>query len=178
MFVYAPDSAVTRGETLLELIEATYVAFRDRQKTMQRNATCPCAACQAIPTLDLKFITHSGEYVLQGVAGTYKPLGSCVNLAHRLLKNRVRESTGWRGYALFSEQSLRHLGVWPEGIHPEVEEFEHLGEVRTCSINLDRQYQKRMEERRVLLSPEAADITISYVFAAPPPVVWECERSS
>ena len=69
VFAYAPASTISRGELLLELIEATYVAFRDQQQTMQHNAVCPCKACQAIPTLGLKFVTHYGDYVLQDVAG-------------------------------------------------------------------------------------------------------------
>jgi hypothetical protein len=64
---------------------------------MQHNATCPCKACQAISSLDLKFVSHHGEYVLQNITGMSKPVGSCVNLAHRLLKNNVRKETGWRG---------------------------------------------------------------------------------
>lgn len=38
VFAFVPQTRMRRGETLLELIETTYVAFRDRQKTMQRNA--------------------------------------------------------------------------------------------------------------------------------------------
>jgi hypothetical protein len=41
VFTYAPDSRITRGELLLELIEATYTDYRDRRQTMQHNANCP-----------------------------------------------------------------------------------------------------------------------------------------
>jgi hypothetical protein len=63
LFLYASVDDITRGETLLELNEGTYVAFRDILNTMRRNATCPCDACRMIPGLDLKFITHFGQYV-------------------------------------------------------------------------------------------------------------------
>jgi Protein of unknown function (DUF2652) len=72
LFLYALDDRITRGETLLELIESTYVAFRDKLPTMQRNAVCPCQACQMIPGLDLKFVTHFGEFVLRDLTGAVR----------------------------------------------------------------------------------------------------------
>ena len=64
VFAYVPESLVARGETILELIEATYLAFRDRQTDIRRATTCTCRACQNIPTLDLKFIMHHGDYII------------------------------------------------------------------------------------------------------------------
>lgn len=58
VFAYAPERKISRGELLLEIIEATNFDFRNRQRTMEHNATCPCKACRSIATLDLKFITH------------------------------------------------------------------------------------------------------------------------
>ncbi len=173
VFVYTPHSRMRRGETLLELIETTYAAFRDRQKTMQRNATCSCNACQAISKLDLKFVVHYGEYVLQEVMGRDKPLGSCVNLAHRLLKNTVSETKGWRGYLLCSEESLKQMEVWPNSMHEVVETYAHLGDVQTYSMNLDLRYKELTEDRRTLLKAEDADVALTHQFAAPPPIVWD-----
>lgn len=173
VFVYSPAAAVTRGELLLEMIEDTYAAFRDRQRTMQHNATCPCKACQSISQLDLKFVTHFGPYVLQDIQGTQKPVGNCVNVAHRLLKNGVAEATGWRGYALFSEQSLTQMEIPLEGLHEGAETFEHLGAVRTGTLNLDERYRERVEDRRVVLDAEDADVTFTFDFEGPPPVVWD-----
>ena len=116
VFAYAPESKVPRGETLLELIESTYVAFRDRREAAHRRTTCECNACRAIPTLDLKFLTHHGDYFVQQVAGIQELVGSDVNLIHRLLKNHVSEATGWRAYALFTERSLEHIGLRPDGM--------------------------------------------------------------
>ena len=173
VFAFAPQSKITRGEMLLELIESTYVAFRDRQKTMQRNATCTCRACQSIPALDLKFITHYGEYVLQNVSGRDKPVGSSVNLTHRLLKNQVSEGTGWRGYALFTEEGLEKTGVRPSGMHNASESYEHLGEIQTHSVNLDTRYAELTEGLRAFLSSKDADVTVTHEFAAPPVLVWD-----
>src|SRR5262249_31772482 len=62
VFAYAPASRIARGETLLELIELTYVAFIDRRDIAYGRTTCTCRACKAIATLDLKFLLHAGDY--------------------------------------------------------------------------------------------------------------------
>src|SRR6185436_5021763 len=83
VFAYAPEARFSRGEELVELIEATYIAFRDLVENMRRRTTCQCNACRAIPTLDLKFLTHHGDYIVQHVAGIKELVGSDVNLVHR-----------------------------------------------------------------------------------------------
>ena len=93
VFGYVPEAQVIRGETLIEFVEAAYVAFRDRVDGIKRGTTCTCNACRALPTLDLKFIVHHGDYMTQRIAGIHELVGSDVNLAHRLLKNHVGEQT-------------------------------------------------------------------------------------
>ena len=116
IFAYAPEAQIVRGETLLELVEAAYTDFRERLRNVRRHTTCTCRACQNIPMLDLKFIVHHGDYVIQDIGGTREMAGSDVNLVHRLLKNHVNEATGWRAYALFTRQSLEHMHLKPEGL--------------------------------------------------------------
>ncbi|MGH2521061.1 MAG: DUF2652 domain-containing protein, partial [Anaerolineales bacterium] len=173
VFAYAPEEKVLRGETLLELIEATYVAFRDRREAAHRRTTCECNACRSIPSLDLKFLTHHGDYFVQRVAGIQELIGSDVNLIHRLLKNHVASATGWRAYALFTEAGLAHTGVRPDGMHEQPESYEHLGEVKTFSLNLHPRYQELTEARRVVVAPEEAYLTMTQDYPVPPPVVWE-----
>ena len=173
VFAYVPEHRVSRGELLLEVIEVTYAAFRDRQSTMEHNATCPCKACHSISNLDLKFITHHGDYILQEVASKTKPVGSSVNAAHRLLKNNVGSSTGWSGYALFSQASLRHMNVHPVEVYDSLESYEHIGEINTSSINLDERYQELIKQRKVFLSTDEADISVPHEFAVSPSVLWD-----
>lgn len=173
VFGYAPHHRLLRGETLLELIEATYVEFRDKRESSRRMATCSCKACQMIPRLDLKFITHFGEYIQQSVAGKQKPMGSSVNLIHRLLKNKVSEVTGWRGYALFTEKSLEKMDVYPLSIHTQVESYEHLGDVKTYSVSLDDRYKELTEQRLVFLQAEDADVVLTAEYPVSPPELWE-----
>ena len=173
VFVYAPASKLSRGELLLEVVEETYAAFRNRQRTMVHNATCPCRACQSVADLDLKFIAHYGSFVLQDVAGSTKPVGSCVNLAHRLLKNGIGEATGWNGYVLFSEECLERMNVEPEHAHRGQEAYEHLGEVQTCALDLDAAYCAFVEERRIRVAETEADVVFETEIAVPPPILWD-----
>jgi uncharacterized protein YndB with AHSA1/START domain len=175
VFAYVPEARVGRGETLLELVEATYLAFRDRLEGIRRRTTCTCNACRAIPSLDLKFITHHGDFMLQSISGITELVGSDVNLVHRLLKNHVAEATGWRAYALFTGPVLEHLVVPcdPRDLHYQAEAYEHLGEVPTYSLDLHKRYQALIGARHVVVSDAEADEVLDHAFPVPPAVVWD-----
>lgn len=173
VFAYTPESKLTRGETLLELLESTYVIFRDRVEAARRRTTCTCRACQAIPTLDLKFFVHHGNYIQQTVAGIQELVGSDVNLAHRLMKNHIAEVTGWKAYALFTDAGLEHLGVRPEALHPQIETYEHLGDIQTYSLDMRPRYTELINARREIVKPEEAHLTSVHDYPLPPPALWE-----
>jgi len=173
VFAYVPKAKIVRDETLLEMLESTYLDFRDRVEGIHRRTTCQCNACKLIPSLDLKFITHFGGYLLQNVSGIRELVGSDVNLVHRLLKNHVSESTGWKAYALFTDAALTQMNVKLENLHEQVESYEHLGEVKTFNMNLHERYKELKEAQRVFISPEEADWASTRTIAAPPHVVWE-----
>lgn len=151
VFVHGGEGVVTRSETLIELIESTYVGFRRRRDVMEARTTCTCGACSRIGTLDLKFVTHYGGYTVRDLRGQRTPVGNDVNLVHRLLKNGVSEETGWHGYALFTEAALRRLDRWPpaEELHVRTESYDHLGDVAVGAFDLD--------ERLRALQAEPAD---------------------
>ncbi len=173
VFAYVSEAKLPEGELLLELVESTYVAFRDRREAAHRRTTCTCAACRAIPTLDLKFFAHYGDYFVQDIAGTKELVGSAVNLIHRLLKNHVTEATGWRAYALFTETVLAHLKVpSTEDWHPQPEAYEHLGAVQTLSFNLQPRYEELVAAPHLRLDPDTAHIAYRWQIDAPPPTVW------
>jgi hypothetical protein len=173
VFAYVGEDQIARGETLLEFIEAAYVAFRDKQTSMKRATTCTCLACQNIPTLDLKFITHHGDYIVQRVAEIRELVGSDVNLIHRLTKNHVVDATGWRAYLMITERCLDHLKLDLENVHVQMEEYEHLGEVKTYSIDLQQRYKEITEQRRIMIDEKDADVVLSADFPTPPAVTWE-----
>lgn len=173
VFAFAPTEVFARGETLVDLVESMYVAFRDKQYSMQRATTCTCQACRSIPSLDLKFILHCGEYIRQTVAGIPELVGSDVNLVHRLTKNHVAESTGWQAYMLFTERCLNHIGVQLAGPQVQTEAYEHLGETKTFVVDLHRRYEELIQARRILLDKKEADLNLQIDFPTPPAVTWE-----
>jgi len=170
VFAYA---SLTRGEMLLDLVETTYVAFCDRRDSSHRRTTCECRACQGMPSLDLKFFLHHGDFVVQNIAGISELVGSDVNLVHRLTKNHLFETTGWKAYAMFTETGLQKLGLALPEMHRQAEAYEHLGEVQTLSFDLRARREALLEARRVTIDPQTADYIVSLEYAAPPPVVWE-----
>ena len=177
VFAYAGEGKITRGETLLEFLENIYVAFRDRQISMKRATTCTCLACQNIPSLDLKFIAHHGDYIVQHVGEIRELVGSDVNLIHRLTKNHVAEETGWRAYLMMTEACLDHLHLQLEDAHPLVESYEHLGDVQTYNINLHKRYEDIVSKRQFFLTEETADLVFTVDFPVPPHVAWEWIQS-
>jgi hypothetical protein len=173
VFAYTADSTFTRGDTLLEFLESTYVAFRDKQMSMRHKTTCTCAACQNIPSLDLKFIAHCGEFIVQNIGTVRELVGSDVNLVHRLLKNHVSDATGWRAYMMFTERCLNHLQLQLYEAHMQPEEYEHLGEIKTYSIDLHKRYREIVEARRITLEEADADVIVRVDFPVPPAVAWD-----
>ena len=173
VFAYVSKAKIVRDETLLELIEITYLEFRDRVEGIRRRTTCQCNACKLIPSLDLKFITHFGEYLLQHVSGTTELVGSDVNIVHRLLKNQVSEKTGWKAYILFTDAAISQMKVKLENLHEQVESYEHLGEIKTFNMNLHERYNELKHAQTVTVSLEEADFTLIRNVSAPPYLVWD-----
>ena len=142
VFAYAEESQLQEGKSLLELIDQTYLAFREKALALYAGATCPCRACKALPTLDLKFMVHHGDFIIRQVAGVQHLLGTDVNLLHRLSKNHVSESTGWRGYALFTNQGLERIQTDKASFVQQTESYEHLGEVETYVRDMHVRYEE------------------------------------
>ncbi len=172
VFAYVTQADTPGGERILELIENTYIAFRRQREASRRNTTCTCKACQSIPTLDLKFFVHHGDYIVQEVSGIRELVGSDVNLIHRLMKNHITENTGWTAYMLFTYRAIQSLGVQIEGIHDQTESYEHLGEIQIHCLDLHARYKAIIEARHIFISPEDADFAFTFDFNAPPPIIW------
>ncbi len=173
IFAHAPAEQIARGETLMELLEGAYTAFRDHIRGIIHRTTCQCNACRAIPTLDLKFIVHFGNYMMQEVSGIRELVGTEVNRLFRLTKNQVTLETGWNAYILCTAASLRQLALPSDGMREFTESHEHLGEVTTYVTDLHARFEEIAAARHVVLKPEETHGTIHQDFAAPPTVVWE-----
>jgi hypothetical protein len=85
---------------------------------------------------------HHGEFLVQQVAGEKHLLGTDVNLIHRLAKNHVSESTGWKGYALFTERVLERMQTDKDSFAQQTESYEHLGEVQTYVKDMHVRYEE------------------------------------
>src|SRR5258708_655598 len=173
VFSYVFSENVERGETLLELVEATYAAFRDRATSMHRTTTCTCAACRGIPSLDLKFIVHYGDFMIQNITNIRELVGSDVNLAHRLMKNHVAEEKGWHAYALFTAKALQSMALQLEDAYPQVENYEHLGDTQTYSLNMHDSYKRMTDARQLRVSEQDAEMAFVVEYPAAPPITWE-----
>ena len=141
VFCYCEASKLPEGKSMLDLIDQTYMAFRDKAQALHSHTTCDCLACKSLPSLDLKFMVHHGDFVIQQIAGIKDLLGTDVNLIHRLAKNHVSESTGWQGYALFTHQGLEHMQTDKASFLPQTESYEHLGAVETYVMDMHVRYQ-------------------------------------
>ena len=91
---YADQRSILQGQTLVEMMESTYVAFKQAIELMVLNTTCNCNACRNIPNLDLKFFVHFGTYMLQQLPAYTELIGTDVNTVHRLTKNTIKEKIG------------------------------------------------------------------------------------
>ncbi len=140
VFAYVEEDKLEDCQKLLYLIDQTYLAFREKALSLHSQATCPCRACQSLPTLDLKFILHHGDFVMQQVAGIRDLLGTDVNLIHRLLKNGITESTGWKGYAVFTDTAVEHMQCNTDKFFKRCETYEHLRDVDIYCMNMHTRY--------------------------------------
>lgn len=173
VFATVLDNQLPRPEALLEIIETTYLAFRQRRDSSQRRTTCTCRACQSIPLLDLKFFVHYGDFIVQNISGIRELVGSDVNLVHRLMKNHITEATGWKAYILFTRAALDEMGLCLDNLHEQIEAYEHLGDIQTVSIDLHVRYDSLMEIRHTVISPQEADLSLSCELAATTSLVWQ-----
>src|SRR6478736_9630796 len=84
-FLFVEDGRAD-GSLLLDAIEASYLAFRRRLRSIDQATTCDCNSCRLAPRLDLKLFVHHGSCVRTSIAGREELAGTDVIVAHRLLK--------------------------------------------------------------------------------------------
>jgi len=126
VFAYAPDAAaIPHGAAMLDCFTECYAEFRRRVGEARDFSTCWCDVCSRIDVLDLKFILHSGPFVIQEIAGTAELVGPEVIIAHRLLKNGAVELVGHGAYALITAAAAAGLDIPTEATLPIVESYEH-----------------------------------------------------
>jgi hypothetical protein len=175
ILTYAPDGSFILGQTLLESVENIYCAFAQKLELMHHNTTCTCKACANIPNLDLKLFVHFGEYIMQDMRGKAELSGPDVIIAHRMMKNDVKEKTGLKAYSLFTESAINALGLQDFSceMEPHSESYDHIGEVKMFAYCLKTMWEREREKRRDVIAPEACWFAVEAEFPAPPHMIWD-----
>lgn len=177
-FLFAEDGRA-ESSLLLDAIEASYVAFRRRLRSIEQATACACNACSQAPKLDLKFFIHHGQYVRGRIAGRDELAGSAVIVVHRLLKGATAaaahaEDGRASGFAVFTGDALAQLRLDPMsmGLRPGSESIEHFGDLATHTLDLEARWRSETEQHRLVVGKAEALIDLDVVVTAEPARVW------
>jgi uncharacterized protein YndB with AHSA1/START domain len=165
----------TDGSMLLAMVQSCYNAFAKRLQTIDRHTTCECNACRLIPTLNLKFLIHHGEYAIHEIAGSRELVGREVIVTHRMLKNSVTAVSGIHGYAMVTEPCVRHFGIDPGalGLIEHTEIYDDVGEIRAYVMDLEARWKDEQERHVVYIGPDDGVVLAEFELPAPPAIVWD-----
>lgn len=133
-------------EDLIAASKKIFVAFHKHLLSYEYNRVCECGACTTAIDLRLKFITHSGEMSLANYgAGSPKPFGDAVIVAHRLLKNKVPLDQ----YVLFTNDILQGHDLVLDGENHLTDES--LGDVVYRYLAIDHWHSEAIiDEKEVI----------------------------
>jgi len=172
---YAPEGSFIQSQTLIEGLENTYCVFSDIRDRMQHNTTCPCKACRNICNLDLKLFIHSGSYLVQQIGSRQELMGPDVILAHRMMKNSVKEQIGITAYMLITETAAvkMQLGDLRDEMKRYAMTYEHLGEVEMLVHDLRAMVEKKRKEQPIFVEPEQAHLIFERNLPVTPALAWD-----
>jgi len=136
VFAAAPAAGLDgRGDQVLAKLGATYMAFIERRTRAIPASDHSCTACPAVAHLDLKMVLHRGQAVRQTVRSGSDLLGPAVTVAHRLLKNTVRERIGYHPYLFLTDAAATALGLSTVGLAHR-EEYPDTGRIQGRIVGL------------------------------------------
>lgn len=176
---YAPAGSFQQGQTIVEIIERTYIDFCQARELMMLNTTCTCNACRNIPNLDLKFFVHFGSFMLEPLHTYTELVGTDVNLIHRLTKNRVTQQTGFKAYVAYTQSAVTALGIdrIAETLTRHAETYESIGEVQLYLDDLGSKWEEEKPRMRMSVQDEQAALMFEDEFALPPLMMWDIVSS-
>ena len=129
VFAAAPAASLDgQGDRVVETLGSMYRGFIDRRTAAIPANDHVCTACPAVAHLDLKVVIHRGLSVRQNVGSGSDLLGPAVTIAHRLLKNTIREKVGGSPYLFLTDAAATALGVPDAGI-AHLESYPDAGEI-------------------------------------------------
>lgn len=130
------DALDGRGAAVVDRLGKLYRQFTSRRDVMAVTATDDkCTACFAVASLDIKIVIHRGFAVRQPIGGAADLVGPAVNMAHRLLKNTVRDQIGSRPYLLLTAAAAEKLGLAERGLDHH-EQYPDVGPVDVRIVDL------------------------------------------
>ena len=164
-----------KGQTFIEMIEDTYVAFRRAIELMVLNNTCQCNACTNVSRLDLKFFVHYGPFGIQRLDHHEELVGNDVNLIHRLLKNHVVEKTGFGAYTLYTDAVINQLGLeeLTKTMVAHEESYEHLGALHLWVQDMHPVWQAKKDQLQFEIEPADILVQVAGDFPLPVTIMWD-----
>jgi class 3 adenylate cyclase len=137
VFAAAPAVGLDgQGDRVLRTIHGSYRDFIDARTRAIPSSDHICTACPVVANLDLKAILHRGPAVRQAVGSGSDLLGPAVTVAHRLLKNTVRDRIGARPYLFMTDAAATGLGLQGIGLE-HGEEYPDAGQITGRLVELD-----------------------------------------
>ncbi|MFL5649851.1 MAG: DUF2652 domain-containing protein [Chloroflexota bacterium] len=172
-FLFVDDGGADPS-LLLDSIEAAYLAFRRRLRSIEQATTCDCNSCKLAPRLDLKVFVHHGSYVRTRIYGRDELAGSEVIVVHRLLKGTTAAAARANGFALFTRAAVEALGLDVEvlALAPAEEAIEFLGTIQTYRLDLETRWQVETASRRLEAGTGALLLDVDATVRADLATVW------
>jgi uncharacterized protein YndB with AHSA1/START domain len=173
-FFYAVDDRID-GLLLQDAVESAYFGFRRRLRDIAQATSCACSACRKMQGLDLKFVSHHGEFIRHRMAGREELAGRDVIVIHRLLKNTLSERIGGHAYALYTEPCVRALGIDPtaQSLLEHNESIDIIGDVKCWVSDHEETWTTERDRQRNEVTGAKAAMVLEFDIAAPRATVWE-----
>ena len=172
-FLFVEDGRAD-ASLLLDAIEAAYIAFRRRLRSIDQATSCDCNSCRLAPRLDLKVFVHHGAFVHGRIAGRDEVAGPDVIVVHRLLKGAGAGQARGNGFAMFTAAAVDALGLdaGALALQPGTEEIQYLGRIDTFTLDLEARWQDESGKRRLDIADSDLAFGIEGTLGADPSVVW------
>jgi hypothetical protein len=172
---YALQGSFHQGQTFVEIVETTYLKFRQALDLMILNTNCACRACRNLPNLDLKFFVHHGTFMLEPLANYTELIGNDVNVIHRLTKNNITETTGITAYVLYTQAAVAALGIedMASQMTSHEETYEHIGVIELFIEDMHPVWEERRSELRTVVEPEDALVEGAIIIPVPLVIMWD-----
>ena len=173
VLAYTTAQEFPSGETFLAICENLYQAFAARRLDIIQNTTCTCNACANVGGLDLKILAHHGSFEEMRIGPMTDISGADVILVHRMAKTDVKEATGIRSYALFSQAAYDAMGIETELLAYSAT-FEHFGDVPMRVYDLAEAWKRHREQaERHYVTEEEAVFGFRHPMPVKPAVAWQ-----